>query len=174
MREGINYEIISKKPTPDSDNTTEYAGVRIFPKDSKNQTIDIHNLYIPPINESNIDDDCTHKWNTSHLPTSENTFIFSDTNCHGSWDSRLRSTPMSDDWDSWMTENNFSALNKHDSYTRKSVKGELSSPDVTIVPSQWLSKTSWSALTKHPGGSDHIPLLIKIRLNKHSSRREPK
>ena len=57
VREGINYESFKKRPVPDSDNTTEYAGVKIFPGDSKNQTIDIHNLYVPPINESSVDDD---------------------------------------------------------------------------------------------------------------------
>ena len=174
LREGINYEVIKERPVPLHDDTTEYCGVRIFPDDSKAQAIDVHNIYVPPINESNAEDDRVQRWNTSNLPTSPNSFIFSDTNCHGSWDSRARSSPMSDDWDEWMNNNNFTALNTPDSYTRKSTKGVLTSPDATLVHSQWLGRTSWSPLTKRPGGSDHIPLLINIRLNRYTSKKEPK
>ena len=174
VKEGINYEILKSRPVPSDDKTTEYVGIRIFPTDAANQAVDIHNLYVPPINSSSAEDDRVQNWNTSNLPNSENAFIFSDTNCHGSWDSRLKSSPMSDDWDNWMIENNFMALNSSDSYTRKSVKGELSSPDVTIAPVQWIGNTSWTAMTKQPGGSDHIPLLINIRLNKYAPNHEPK
>ena len=123
VREGINYEVLRTRPVPPEDRTTEYAGIRIFPADAANQTVDIHNLYVPPINSSLAEDDRVQNWNTSNLPTSENTFIFSDTDCHGSWDFRLRSSPMSEDWDNWMIENNFIALISTDSFTRKSVKG---------------------------------------------------
>jgi len=173
VREGINYEIIKERPVPSQDDTTEYCGVRIFPRDSKEQPIDIHNIYVPPINESSPDDDRVQRWNTSNLPTSPNSFILSDTNCHGSWDTRARSSPMSDDWDDWLNNNNFIALNTHGSYTRKSTKGVLTSPDATFVHSQWLGRTSWSALTKRPGGSDHIPLLINIRLDQYIPKKEP-
>ena len=81
---------------------------------------------------------------------------------------------MSEDWDNWMIENNFIALNSTDSFTRKSVKEMLSSPDITIAPVQWLGSTSWTPLTKQPGGSDHIPLLINIRLNKYAPAHQAK
>ena len=170
IRDTINYEVITNKPIPVDDVTTEYVGVRVFPNNNKNEPIDIHNLYIPPINESARDEDRVQRWNTSKLPTTNNTFIFSDTNCHGSWDSRLNDNAMSNDWDDWMSANNFSALNTNDSFTRTSSRGHKSSPDITVVPSQWVGKTRWTTLTKRAGGSDHIPILVSLRLANHVTK----
>ena len=51
IKEGINYDVIRNKPIPVDDTTTEYVGIRVTPDDGEDP-YDIHNLYIPPINES--------------------------------------------------------------------------------------------------------------------------
>ena len=177
IKEGINYEIITEKPITQEDTTTEYVGVRIIP-DSGEDPYDIHNLYIPPINQSAREETREQHWNTSKLPSGKNTFIFSDANCHGSWDSRLNSNTMSDDWDEWLLLNNFSTLNTPESYTRVNSKGHKSSPDITVVPNHWLGRMKWSPLIKRPGGSDHLPILVTLKksipLNNHNKRRSNK
>ena len=54
IRDHINYEVLTSKPIPEDDETTEYVGVRLYPDENKKEPIDIHNLYIPPINESAV------------------------------------------------------------------------------------------------------------------------
>ena len=177
IKDTINYEVLTSKPVPDDDLTTEYCGARIYPNDNRAEQIDIHNIYIPPINESAEGEDRVQRWNTNKLPTSSSTFIFSDTNCHGSWDSRLSNNAMSDNWDDWMTTHSFTAMNhvgSPDSYTRTSSRGKKSSPDITVIPSQWVGRTSWSPLTKSPGGSDHLPILIDVKLPSHRDKEQPK
>ena len=173
IREGINYEVIRDKPVPVDDNTTEYVGIRITP-DNGEDPYDIHNLYVPPINESAREETREQHWNTTKLPTDKNTLIFTDANCHGSWDTRLNSNPMSDDWDNWMLSNNFSALNTPESYTRTDPKGHKSSPDITIVPNHWAGKMRWSPLVKRAGGSDHLPILVTLKKNITISRKDKK
>ena len=118
---------------------------------------------MPPINESAAGESRSQLWNTSKLPTGNDTLIFADANCHGSWDSRLAGNAMSDDWDDWLLLNNFSTLNTPESYTRVDTKGHKSSPDITVAPNHWTGHMQWSSLTKRAGGSDHIPLLITIK-----------
>lgn len=174
IRDHINYEVLTSKPIPEDDETTEYVGVRLYPDENKKEPIDIHNLYIPPINESAVGEDRAQRWNTSRLPTTGSTFIFSDTNCHGSWDSRLSNNTMSDDSDDWMSRNNFCTLNSADSYTGTILRGRKSSPDITVIPSNWMGKTRWSTLTKNAGGSDHVPILIDIQLPGHTPLKSKK
>ena len=166
IREGISYEVIKDRPVPTNDKTTEWLGIRVFQEKRGRTTghIDLWNLYVPPVNAANKDDDRTQNFDTNRLPKDPNTFIFADSNCHGSWDNKIPDNGMSDKWEDWFTQNSFTYLNEPDAFTRSDAKGKKTSPDITVCHNSWINKCHWTPQYRNPGGSDHLPILTTIKL----------
>ena len=173
IREGINYQILNTRPVPTNDITTEYVGIRIFQEENNKVVghVDLWNMYVPPIQPSRKDDDRQQNFNTTNLPTTPETFIFADSNCHGMWDDKINTNKMADDWDDWMAGSDFHFMNTLDSYTRTDCKGRKSSPDITLAHNSWIGRYSWNPQYHCPGGSDHIPLLVTLNLRPNNTGR---
>ena len=168
VREGVHYDEITTSPMLPNDNTTEWCGIRVYQEAGGKVTGDVNlwNIYVLPIRESSKDDDRWQNFATANFPNTLENFIFSDANCHGTWDTTMDANWMADEWEDWMIRNNFSYMNTPDSYTRSDSKGLKSSPDITVAHNSWLGKYTWQPLYKNPGGSDHIPILVTVNLKK--------
>ena len=151
-------------------------GIPLFQEQNNKVTghVDLWNLYIPPIHQSDKDYDRQQLFDPIKLPTDPNSFYFVDSNCHGTWDDRLDSNAMADKWEDWLSRNNFGYMNTPDSFTRKDCKGRKSSPDITVAHNSWIGRYSWSPQHRNPGGSDHLPILVTLTLNLPNKRRSRK
>ena len=161
IKEGINYQRIDKPPIAPNDDTTEWVGIRVFPEDGT-EPLDLYNIYVPPIHDGDKDDDRVQNFDQDYLPSSFNTFIFADANCHGTWDARGKTSQMAKNWEEWTDNNSMSILNKDLSYTRKDPRGNESSPDITIAHQTQMGNIEWDVTYKDPSGSDHLPILTTI------------
>lgn len=176
VREGLDYKVLHTCPVPPTDNTTEWIGVRIYHDESKKGQgyTDVWNLYVPRISGSK-DDTRKQNFSVSHLPSSPETIILGDVNCHGSWDDWIDPDEMGDEWDSWTQQHSFSYLNTKESHTRSDSHGKKSSPDITAVHNTCLGDMTWAPQYSRKGGSDHLPILItKTLVQQRRSRKSRK
>ena len=176
IREGVNYDEITSSLTGSNDKTTECCGIRVYQEKGGKVTghLDLWNIYVPPVHESSKDDDRIQAFNTSKFPTTRENLFFGDVNCHGSWDDRKHPDKMGEMWEDWMQNNSFNYMNTQESYTRTDSKGTKSSPDISVIHNSWTGKYTWQPQYRKPGGSDHIPILITIKLNPANNRKNKK
>ena len=115
------------------------------------------NVYCPPTRGALQG----QEFQTSELPSAENTLIGGDLNAHSNtWDQWQPEDGMDRKIEDWLLNNNFSVANDG-SATRVNVgTGGKSAPDITLVHSSWLEKTEWSPTDCM--GSDHLPILVTI------------
>jgi len=170
VKEGVNYERITSSPLAPNDATTEWVGIRIFPED-QTEPLELINLYIPPTHDGDKDDDRTQNFDPTYLPSSFNTLIFADANCHGRWDARGKTSPLARSWEDWADNNAMSILNDDLSYTRKDSRGNESSPDVSIAHQAQLGNVTWEVTYNDPSGSDHLPIILNVRTSPPKAKR---
>ena len=110
----------------------------------------IHNVYRPPH---------ATKFHPSCLPTSADSIVAGDFNCHHpSWDSFAKTDALGSVVHEWMESHGMVVWNSPDQPTRAS-KTTLSSPDLVISTDTW-DTSSWTTLDSW--GSDHIAYSFDI------------
>ena len=160
IRNGINHQVILAPPIDASDSTTEWAGATIF-ADNNTSSIDLHNLYVPPI-RTGRNDERVNNFNIDLLPSGPNNIIVGDVNYHHpSWDDNCDEP---DDGgtsiDDWTTHHNVQIINSGEATHLHQGTGNLSTPDIAIVSNNIAPFTDWSVADDL--GSDHKPIKINI------------
>ena len=85
IRNGIDFVSVKQSPILPDDDTTEWYAVRVFVRahqsSSQPPSLNIFNMYHPPI-RTNESDDRTDPFDPAAFPTSDSTLILGDFNAH--------------------------------------------------------------------------------------------
>ena len=116
---------------------------------------------VPPIRSSSSDSR-PKSFSPLLLPSFPTTYIFGNFNCyHSSWDSHNPEDQPGKDLFDWLLSSDLLPLSNPNHHTLlHRVTGNLSIPDLSLVPSHIASKCTWKALSDL--GSDHLPISITI------------
>ena len=128
--------------------------------------IKLHNVYRPP-GRNALDDQRDTELHLDHWPTDENSLIFGDLNCHGSWDPHVDSDGRGDEVESWAADHLWCYLNDG-TRTRTAPSGSVSAPDVTLGHGRWTGRASW--WVGPTGGTDHLPIIVDLQLQEPIQR----
>jgi hypothetical protein len=137
---------------PQNDQVIELQGITVF---MNNAPINIYNIYIPPASAHLGYSPDIKKL----LEVDGDTFILGDLNAHHfSWSSNL-SDDRGDCLAQQIEDSDYFILNSS-SQTRFPIRGNSSSPDVSLVSSHLALAVNWS--TNVALNSDHLPIGIKF------------
>ena len=162
VRQGLNFSELSTSSLSLLHPYSNYVGVNISL--NKSSSVSFLNVYAPLICSSPTDGR-TDSFSPSILPSSRNLFILMDFNCHHPfWDSRGTSDHRGEEVFDWVVSSDLLPLNDPDTPTLlHHSSGSRSSPDISFVPSTLAFSCSWEVLQDL--GSDHLPILLSIRLS---------
>ena len=123
--------------------------------------IQITNVYRPPTRVGDA------LFDPSSLPSGPRAFIGGDFNAHSPlWDPVQPEDAVGQGVVDWLGLSGLQVLNDGSATRVNRVTGGLSSPDLSLAPSGWLSRAEWEVLQE--GGSDHSPLLCSLDLRPHA------
>ena len=178
IRNGIDFVSEKQSPIRPDDDTTEWCAVRVFARahqsSSKPPSLNIFNMYRPPI-WTNESDDRTDRFDPAAFPTSDNTLILGDFNAHHpSWDvSCLDPDEVGKKIQDWMRVSDWEALNSGAPTRAGYGEGSrLTAPDVAMAHRDLARRCTWAV--GEDLGSDHLPMVITTTVNGGLPRRTRK
>ena len=134
---------------------TDSATVKI--KMQKNKWISISNVYTPPVNSTSQ----LVNFNPIKIDT-VNCLILGDLNAHSPlWDSHLFDK-RGEEIEDWIISNSLVVLNDGSATRINKHTGNGSTPDVSLVSTEWKNKCRWS-IGDQIGNSDHLPIKVVIQ-----------
>ena len=163
IRDGLKFTKLEDRPLDVSDDSTEWCGIRLLIPPSQHSSqptsIDIHNIYRPPI-RAGESDEREDRFALTLRPTSD-CIITGDLNAHHPmWDHQC------DDADdvgrrlaAWFEAGEWSVLNSG-APTHADYRGNTGAPDVTVCTRDMARRCAWSI--GDDLGSDHLPQLIEV------------
>ena len=158
-RKGVSYETIpiAKRPFEQSDDTTEWCGVKVF---GRNEEIILHNIYRPPV-RSGDSDDRPNNFSTDKWDPDMKTIYAGDFNSHHPlWDNACSNVDdTGEKIAEWCARNEYLPLNDG-SATRKDSN---TAPDAAFCHMKLAPYASWTLA--EDAGSDHTPMIVTIRMN---------
>ena len=154
VRAGVHFVPLEDHPLAAADDTMEVCGVRILGA----RPLDIWCLYRPPIRTSAADQR-EDNFDPDRLPSDDATIIVGDFNAHHPlWDSACDTSDATGERVAdWLDRAGWTALNSG----QPTLLGRQTAPDVAACSTELARRTTW-ALTE-PLGSDHLPMVMKIR-----------
>ncbi|MEM9976946.1 MAG: reverse transcriptase family protein, partial [Cyanobacteria bacterium P01_D01_bin.2] len=174
VRDGLNFSVIEESPLQPQDDTTEWCAVRVIlsaPKRLISPTIDIFNIYRPPIRSSG-GDERVNNFSLEAFPAGDPTLIMEDVNGHHpAWDVVCLDPDRVDRLiHGWSLRKNWRILN-NGAATRASygVETRLSAPDIAMAHQDLARRCTWSVGTDL--GSDHLPQVVSVSVAGSRPRR---
>ena len=105
------------------------------------------------------------------LPSTEDTLVGGDLNAHSNlWDFEQPTDSRGDLVMDWMLEKDMMCVNDGSPTRTNRVTGGTSSPDITLVHSNWSNKVEWSV--GEDLGSDHLPIVVQVKLKITATRHQ--
>ena len=156
IKETLIYERICYKTR----NATECMTFRV--KLSRNRWIKLTNVYAPPCFSHGQEAKLVA---TEIIPTTEDSLIAGDFNCHAPlWDPNIPTDQRGDAIENWLAAEDLTILNSGSPTRVSRVDGQRdSAPDITICGRDFSKKCTWD-LMDGIGSSDHIPICIRVAL----------
>lgn len=161
IKKNIKYQVIQQT----TNNNTELQHIKFHL--GQEETIDVVNLYIPPMKR--VADDGFEPWN---LPESNRMIYTGDFNAHSPiWQQGAMTDHRGEKIEDWITTNGYCVLNDENKMTRTDRRGNRgTSPDITITTQEMGARTKWDILTT--ANSDHLPIIITIEDPGKANKRE--
>ena len=159
IKNGLTYTPLSTQSLSSLDPSSDYLAIAVKVKGAS--PIHLFNVYVPPIRASSSDS-CPKSFSPFLLPSSPTTYIFGDFNSHySSWDSHSPEDQSGKELFDWLFSSDLLPLNNPEHHTLlHRATGNRSSPDLSLVSAQIVSKCTWQTLPDL--GSDHLPIFITI------------
>ena len=163
----IKKSLIFEKRLEQSKDGTEIQS--FYVQMSKNQRIEITNLYCPPTTSAAFAGQ-NLRLATEIIPAGSNHLIAGDFNAHCAvWDEIQPPDSRGDEMIDWIIDNELTILNDGSPTCANRTTGGESTPDVTICGNTWWNKVSWNTVDSI-GKSDHQPILVEVNAKvKHVS-----
>ena len=142
VKNGLTYTSLSTQSLSSLDPSSDYLAITVKIKGAS--PIHLFNVYVPFI-RSSFSDSRSKSFSPFLLPSSPNTYIFSDFNGHhSSWDSHSPEDQSGKDLFDWLLSFRLLPLNNPEHRTLlHRATGNHFSPDLSLVPAQIASKFTW-------------------------------
>ena len=152
VKRDVVFEVVSAEMKE----ATEVYTARV--KMSKNNWIQLVNVYIPPPNSTGQEIRAA----LEIVPTSEKTIICGDFNGHSLlWDKHYKEDDRGNLLEMWMIANDLNVLNTGEPTRINRDTGNPSTPDIAFCGKKMVAKSEWK-VTEEIGKSDHSPIIITI------------
>ncbi|KAF0288946.1 RNA-directed DNA polymerase from mobile element jockey [Amphibalanus amphitrite] len=185
VRDGLQFTTIDQPPLHPLDDSTEWCATRVFlysshpnqtqntnarPRPSSITSIDVHNVYRPPIRATG-DDERVDRFSMAAFPTTSSAIITGDFNAHhGTWDPSCTEPDSTGQLlQDWMETNGWEALNSGAATRSGYGTGPPSAPDVSMAHRDLARRCTWR--TGDDLGSDHLPQVMTVTVSGCRPRR---
>ena len=148
VKNGLKFTVIRDSPLQPQDDTTECCAVRLI-LSTASQSLDVYNVYRPPIRSSPVDER-VDLFSLDAFPATDTTLITGDINGHHpDWDvSCLNPDRVGALVHEWSTRQGWSVLNSGAATRAGYGEGaRLSTPDVTLAHRDLARRCSWAVGT---------------------------
>ncbi|KAF0295996.1 RNA-directed DNA polymerase from mobile element jockey [Amphibalanus amphitrite] len=185
VRDGLQFTTIDQPPLHPLDDSTEWCATRVFlysshpnqtqntnarPRPSSITSIDVHNVYRPPIRATG-DDERVDRFSMAAFPTTSSAIITGDFNAHhGTWDPSCTEPDSTGQLlQDWMETNGWEALNSGAATRSGYGTGPPTAPDVSMAHRDLARRCTWR--TGDDLGSDHLPQVMTVTVSGCRPRR---
>ena len=159
----IKEDIAFKKIGANKVGSVEAQAISI--QQNRTTWLDLTNVYIPPKRDDTSRD-------LGWIPVRENSVVLGDFNAHSPlWDTNQPADKQGEEVVDWTLEKDLCICNNGDPTRINRGTGGLSSPDITIVSKNLEQHVTWTV--DEDLGSDHSPIIIKVRNVKTRLHKEP-
>ena len=169
IRHSLIFREDSRRTTTADAVTPEVSS--FYVKVARHRWLNIVNCYLPPTRTGANVASPTPITSLDFFPATEDTFIGGDLNAHSNlWDSEQPTDSRGDLVTDWILENDMVCVNDGSATRTNRATGGSSSPDITLVHSNWSSKVEWSV--GEDLGSDHLPIVVHVKLKITATRQQ--
>jgi len=142
-----------------------------YVKVSRHRWLNIVNCYVPPTRTAANAATPTPITSLDFLPATEDTLIGGDLNAHSNlWDFMQPTDSRGELVTDWILEKDMVCMNDGSATRTNRATGGSSSPDITLVHSNWANKVEWSV--GEDLGSDHLPVVVHIKCKITATRQQ--
>ena len=158
VRDGRHFTVLSGPFTAAADDSTEVCGVRLL----GDPDLTLTNVYRPPIRPDEADERLDF-FDPDSLPDGEHTIIAGDVNAHHPlWDYGCEEADeVGERIAAWLDRRGWAVLNDGRPTFTSYRSGGQTAPDVAFSSPSLARRCSW--ITGPDLGSDHLPMLLRIR-----------
>jgi len=168
IRHSLTFREDSRRTTID---TVVPEVSSFFVKVTRHRWLNIVNCYLPSSRTAANAVSATVITSLDFLPATEDTLIGGDFNAHSNlWDSEQSTDNRGELVTDWILEKDMVCVNDGLATRTNRATGGASSPDITLVHSNWSNKVEWSV--GEDMGSDHLPVVVHVKLKITATRQQ--